>query len=87
MKPHNNYLFPKYIEAEVLAHRYLYYVKATQVISDTEYDFLERYAEKILPENSVVITKVGSDREESYSDLVKDRANILLEIFKNKKNE
>jgi NAD-dependent DNA ligase len=80
-----NYLFTKYIEAEILAHRYLYYVKSTPVITDQEYDFLEKYAEKILPENSIVITKVGSDDENSYSGLVKERANHLLQIFKKKR--
>jgi DNA ligase (NAD+) len=48
-----------------LAHRYRYYVMCDPVISDFEYDQLEREAKKILPPDSPV-HGVGSDRASDY---------------------
>lgn len=57
------------LEIEILAHRYLYYVLTTPVISDYKYDMLERRARAELPEDSPV-HGVGSDLKESYSNEV-----------------
>jgi NAD-dependent DNA ligase len=56
----------KALEDSVMAHRYLYYVEATPVITDAEYDVLERKARAGLPEDSSV-QKVGSSLEDDYS--------------------
>lgn len=64
------------LERLVLAHRYLYYVKATPILSDYDYDMLERRAEKVLPETSPV-HDVGSDSPGSYSAEVKALAESL----------
>lgn len=37
------------LEHEIMVHRYLYYVECQPVISDYEYDMLERKA-RVLPE-------------------------------------
>jgi len=67
-------------EILVLAHRYLYYVLNTPVISDRAYDELEKAAIKILPSTSDV-NKPGSDLDSSYSQEVKDKAQLLLKQF------
>ena len=59
----------------VLAHRYLYYVKGTPVITDQEYDKLEA----ALPDGDPVKNGVGSDRECDYTPKVKRLAKGLLE--------
>lgn len=64
------------IETEVMAHRYLYYVKAAPVISDFEYDQLEKKAVAELPATSPVHL-VGSSRKESYTQEQINRANEL----------
>lgn len=64
------------LELEVLAHRYLYYVKNSPVISDYEYDHLEAHAKREAPEDSI-IHLAGSDLEDDYSDEVIDRAYTL----------
>lgn len=56
---------PQQYEHEVLVHRYLYYVECVPVISDFEYDELEREARKVLPESNVV-HQVGSSLPSSY---------------------
>ena len=53
-------------EAEIMLHRYLYYVLAEPVISDMEYDMLEREARAFCPADSVV-QGVGSSLPNSYS--------------------
>lgn len=50
----------------VMAHRYLYYVLAEPVISDFEYDALERMAREIAPPESPVHC-VGSSLSSSYT--------------------
>lgn len=61
-------------ERTVLAHRYLYYVLWTPVLSDREYDRLEN----ALPADSAVRQTVGSDLASDYLDEVKDTAAELL---------
>lgn len=65
------------LEEEVLVHRYLYYVLASPVISDFEYDKLEQKARDTYPENSPVHS-VGSCLESSYSSRVVSLAISLL---------
>lgn len=50
-----------------MAHRYLYYVLDAPVISDYEYDMLEKKAFAELPKTSPVF-EVGSSLKSSYSD-------------------
>jgi len=57
---------PAEYEHEVLVHRFLYYVLAEPVVSDFEYDVIEREARAVLPPESVV-HKVGSSLTSSYS--------------------
>jgi len=54
------------LENLVMAHRYMYYVKSTNVISDYEYDILEHKAKEICSSESPV-HQVGSSLPESYS--------------------
>jgi len=69
---------PDELEQEVLVNRYLYYVYNYTLLSDHEYDQLERKARAVLPETSVV-HGIGSSNESSYSATVikiaKKRAN------------
>lgn len=53
-----------------MAHRYLYYVKNTPVISDMEYDMMEREALQVVDENHPLHSP-GSDMESSYSKEIK----------------
>ncbi len=50
-------------ELTIQAHRYLYYVLGTPVLSDIEYDMLEAS----LPVESEIRQTVGSDRASDYS--------------------
>ena len=68
-------LTPMQLEFEVMVNRYLYYVLADTVISDYEYDIIEREARSVLPESSPV-HGVGSSLPTSYSD------NIIVEAEK-----
>lgn len=65
------------LEDLVMAHRYLYYVKANPVLSDYEYDQLESFAMFQL-KNSASIQATGSDFEGSYTKEQKLLANELL---------
>ncbi len=67
-------------EKEVLAHRYLYYVEANPVVSDFEYDLLEREAREALPESSAV-HKVGSSNPWDYNEDIKAYAEELKEMY------
>lgn len=58
----------------ILIHRYLYYVLNQPIISDFEYDILEKEAKKIYPE----LNTPGSSLEESYSDEIRIKATKLL---------
>ena len=57
------------MEDTIMVHRYLYYIECMPMISDFEYDELDREATKILPESSPV-HQVGSDLRSSYSDKI-----------------
>jgi len=61
------------LEKEVMAHRYLYYTKYKPIISDYEYDVMEKKALKEVSESSP-LNEAGSDLELSYSQEVKDLA-------------
>ena len=61
-------------EKLVAAHRYLYYVLNCPVISDYEYDVMER----ALPEDSIVRLTVGSEAEEDYAEDIKALTQQLL---------
>lgn len=62
------------IEKEVLVHRYIYYVLNNNIISDMEYDALERKAREQLPATSL-IQGVGSSLASSYPEEVVKEAN------------
>lgn len=64
---------------EVLAHRYLYYVLSQPVITDYDYDMLERRARQELPTEETLFT-VGSSRPEDYPEEVVSRARELLDV-------
>jgi NAD-dependent DNA ligase len=65
------------IEDQCLVHRYLYYVKGRPIISDYEYDMLERKAVQTAPEDHL-IHSAGSDLESSYPQNIIDIANKFL---------
>lgn len=67
------------LEKMAMAHRYLYYVKNTPVISDREYDLLELGALEKCSEDSP-LRSAGSDMESSYSDEVKKMASDLIGV-------
>jgi NAD-dependent DNA ligase len=54
------------LELRVMAHRYLYYVACEPVLSDHEYDILERQAREVCPPESPV-HGVGSSLPSSYT--------------------
>ncbi len=66
------------IGTRIMAHRYLYYVLARPVISDRDYDALEKEAVATLPAEHP-IHGVGSDNGNDYSAEVKQAAQDLLE--------
>lgn len=57
----------KELEDLTMAHRFLYYVECAPVLTDHEYDVIERRARAALPETSPV-QKVGSSLESDYTD-------------------
>lgn len=57
----------KSIELLCMAHRYLYYVKCRPVISDHDYDTLEREALEFVGQESL-IRQPGSDNEKDYPE-------------------
>lgn len=58
---------PEHLELLVMAHRYLYYVECQPVISDYEYDMIEKQAREVLSYTSPV-HKVGSSLPSSYTE-------------------
>jgi len=60
----------EWYEKEILIHRFLYYVMADPIISDFEYDMLEREARSACDDDSVV-QGVGSCLPSSYPAEVK----------------
>ncbi len=65
------------IEDLCLAHRFLYYVLNQPVISDFEYDKLEKQALLVADEDHA-IKEPGSDLEDSYSEEIKEIAYTLI---------
>lgn len=63
---------------QALAHRYLYYVKSTPIISDREYDKLEE--EALTKSGKKLLETPGSSLESSYSDEVKQLALSMKNI-------
>lgn len=61
------------LEDKIMVHRYLYYVLCDPIISDYEYDLLDREATTLLPESSPV-HQVGSSLVDSYSERVRSLA-------------
>ena len=66
-------LTSEWYEREVLIHRYLYYVLGETLVSDFEYDIIERKAREVCPGDSVV-QGVGSSLPSSYPSDVTSRA-------------
>ncbi len=56
----------EFAEKQVMAHRYLYYVLATPVLSDAVYDQIEREARQICDPESPV-HNLGSSLPSSYT--------------------
>ena len=65
------------IEDSILVHRYLYYVECAPIISDFEYDVIERDARDRLPPESPV-HDIGSDMEDSYPEYIRTKAKRIL---------
>lgn len=67
-----------YSNADIcMAHRYLYYVLCSPIISDREYDMLEKKALNEIKEDHP-LANPGSDREESYSEKIKSLAKKMM---------
>ena len=64
------------IETQVLVHRFRYYVLDDPIISDAEYDDLERRARSLLPLESQV-HGVGSSLRSSYSAKIAELADSM----------
>jgi len=67
----------KSLEKIVLAHRYLYYVLNSPVISDEEYDRLERQVLPTVTKDSM-LHLAGSEFEEDYPNEVINYAFQML---------
>ena len=68
------------LEDLVMAHRYLYYVKCASVISDYDYDRLERVAMYVTRPSSPV-HQVSGDTEDSYTTNQKELSAILTKFY------
>ncbi len=64
------------LEDLIMVHRYLYYVECCPVISDYEYDIMQRQADIFCDPDSPV-HKVGSDLSSSYTEHQKKLAQLL----------
>lgn len=60
------------MEDILLEHRYRYYVLCIPIISDYEYDMMEKEYLKTAPKNSLMRLP-GSDLEESYPQHIIDK--------------
>lgn len=60
-----------------LVHRYLYYVKGSPIISDQQYDILEREAVRF-EKRTHPVHFPGNDLEDSYSNKIKNTAIKVL---------
>lgn len=65
------------IEDQCMVHRYLYYVVGRPIISDYQYDMLEKKAVETADENHK-IHSAGSDLASSYSDEIIKIAKTLI---------
>lgn len=65
------------LEDLCLAHRYLYYVVGRPVISDFDYDRLERMARAQCISRDSLLSRAGSDREDDYPTAIKELAAAL----------
>ncbi len=72
---------PHCLEVLVMAHRYIYYVMNTNVISDGDYDKLEAQARAVLPDTSPV-HGVGSSLADSYTTEQVNKAYFILNLQK-----
>ena len=63
------------IEDKILFHRYRYYIMCDPLISDFEYDMLDKEAVAILPPDSVV-NQPGSDLKSSYPAHIAEMAEL-----------
>ena len=70
-------------EDEVMAHRYLYYVLAEPVLTDADYDTLERRAREVCPPESPV-HKVGSSLPSSYT---KEQMGLATQFLKGSRQQ
>lgn len=64
--------------SKLLAHRYLYYVICHSIISDYEYDILEKSAIENKAAGYERLLKPGSSLAEDYPDFIKKEADFLL---------
>lgn len=63
----------------LLAHRFLYYVKATPVLSDCDYDRLEKETlANCSKQDRRVIEMVGSDNADDYPNHIRGMASYLI---------
>lgn len=65
---------------ECMAHRYLYYVLCEPIITDMEYDILEKKA-LLTCDETHPLRKPGSDLRSSYNKEFIEQANELLNII------
>jgi NAD-dependent DNA ligase len=68
---------PEEKELQVMAHRYLYYVMCSPVLSDSIYDVIEREARAICPPESPV-HGIGSSLASGYTGSQVEYAHALL---------
>lgn len=64
------------LEDLVMVHRYLYYVLCSPVLTDAEYDVLQRQADIFCDASSPAV-QVGSELASSYTPQQKQIANYL----------
>lgn len=62
----------KSAEDEILYHRFLYYVKSAPILSDYQYDKLEKKYLDLFPDSNI-LNSVGSDRIEDYPEYIKNK--------------
>lgn len=65
-----------------LMHQYLYYCLAEQIISDTEYDILEKQAIEEADEDHPLAVYPGSSMPQHYSRRIKSMATQVLRDHK-----
>jgi len=70
---------PSNVKANIcMAHRYLYYVEGTSVVSDEKYDALEKEA-LVTADKDHPLFQVGSSSAESYHQKIIQGAKVLLD--------